>query len=400
MDDAGKRLLVVTGDFPVASETFIAAHIRGMIARGWKVAVCAGTIDPEGVSRLYPHNPPETFAVEAPALKFRKRFRFNQTRGLRRDFGGDWAEQFPDGGGPRMYSRAHVLLEFARAWRPDAVHCQFGFQAPFAGPVANTLGVPMLVVFRGNDFIRFPLEKGWGIYGKFPRRTVAIAHSDFCEGLLKRHLRVKVARVRRGVNRASFSPPKRADTWAGTVRLVVVGRLRFFKGHHLALESLALLRRLVPDKRFELTIVGGGDPEDSLWRKAEIFGLRERVELTGMLPPADVGEQMRKADIHVIPSQAGAEGFVENFCTVASEGLASGLAVVASNHGGIPEAVAGAGVLVPGGSALELARGIVHALNTDSPAGWAAKAAERAERYRDEQMMDDFERVTLEAIGD
>jgi glycosyltransferase involved in cell wall biosynthesis len=146
--------------------------------------------------------------------------------------------------------------------------------------------------------------------------------------------------------------------------------------------------------------VGGGEPDDTLWTKAELLGLREQVKLTGMLDPAGVGEQMRNADIQLIPSQAGAEGFVENFCTVASEGLASGLALVASNHGGIPEAVGDAGVLVPGGSALELARGIVHAMQTDTPEGWAAKAAAHAQRYQDEHMMDDFERVTREAIED
>lgn len=394
----GKRLLVVTGDFPVASETFIIAHIRGMIDRGWQVAVCAGTVDANEVKRIFGASAPQAYAIEARATKFRGRMGFLQRRALRRDFGADWQSRFPASGGPRMFARAHELARLARAFRPDAIHCEFGFQAPYAGPVAHALDVPMLVVFRGNDFIRFPIEHGWQIYASLPPRTRAIAHSSFCENILRANLRVSVVRVRRGVNRARFSPPLRAGQWPQTVRMVVVGRLRFFKGHHLALEAMVLLRKLVPDRRFLLTLIGSGDPDDTLWAKADILGLRGQVQLTGMLEPAAVGQQLRDADIQLIPSQAGAEGFVENFCTVASEGLASGLPLVASNHGGIPESVQSGGVLVPGGSAYELARGVAQVLRVDTPAGWAERAGNEAQRYQDDHMMDDFERVTQEAI--
>lgn len=395
---SSKRMLVVTGDFPVASETFIIAHIRGMIERGWHVCVCAGTINRPEVTRLFGATAPETHAIDERASKFRARFKFRQRGALGKCFGASWESQFPTSGGPRMFARAHELAAIAREFNPDVIHCEFGFQAPFAGPVAHALGVPMLVVFRGNDFIRFPIEHGWQIYARMPIKSVAIAHSDFCERILKRNLKVPVARVRRGVNRANFRPPARAEGWGATVRLVVVGRLRFFKGHHLALEALALLRKMMPQREFTLTLVGGGDPADTLWRKAEILGLREQVKLTGMLDPAGVSEHMRQADIQLIPSQAGAAGFVENFCTVASEGLASGLPAVASNHGGIPETVRDNGVLVPAGSAHEIARGVIALLQSNTPAGWAAKTQADSQRFQDEQMMDDFEKVTKEAI--
>jgi glycosyltransferase involved in cell wall biosynthesis len=107
---------------------------------------------------------------------------------------------------------------------------------------------------------------------------------------------------------------------------------------------------------------------------------------------------MRQSDILLIPSMPRANGWVENFCTVASEGLASGMAVVAANNGGIPEAVEGAGVLVPAGSALELARGIVHAMEKHTPAEWDEIALKKAGEYKDDWMLDDYDRVTRQAM--
>lgn len=395
---AARRLLVVTGDFPVASETFIVAHVRGMIERGWTVAVAAGTIDAARVTELFGDKAPQTFALEAAAEAFRGRMGWLRRRALAKALGREWRARFPDSGGERMFSRAYALWQVARDFKPAAIHCEFGYQGPFAGPVAAALGVPMLVTYRGSDFIRFPVQHGWQIYHAFPARTVAIGHAEFALGILRRNLKVPVVHVRRGVNRASFSAPPRAAAWPATVRLITVGRMRFFKGHHLALEALALLRRMAPATRFELTVLGGDDPGFMGWR-ARVLGLADRLHLPGMLTPAQVGEQMRGSDIQLIPSCAGAEGFVENFCTVASEGQACGLPNVASNHGGIPETARYNGVLVPGGSALELARGVIEVMRADTPAGWAKRAQEASLRFQDDHMMDDFERVTLEAIG-
>lgn len=392
------RLLVVTGDFPVASETFIVAHIAGMMQRGWEVAVCAGTIDNTYANRLFAGTPPATHALEDPAEEFRGRMGWLRKRAMRREFGEGWDALFPESAGDRMYARAYALLQFAREFKPDAIHCQFGYQGPFAGPVAHALGVPMLVTYRGSDFIRFPIEHGWQIYHAFPPRTLAIGHAEFAVNILRKNLKVPVVHVRRGVNRSRFNAPQHRAEWGELVRLVTVGRMKFFKGHHLALESLALLRRSMPGVRFELAVVGGGDADDFLRTRAKLLGLTDRLRLTGMLTPEQVGEEMRRADIQLIPSCGGARGFVENFCTVASEGLASGLPAVASNHGGIPETVRDNGVLVPGGSALEIARGVQALMQADTPAGWAAKALGASQRFQDDQMMDDFERVTKEAI--
>ena len=124
-----------------------------------------------------------------------------------------------------------------RARLGAAIHCEFGIRGRLR-PVAAALGVPMLVTYRGSDFIRFPVQHGWqiasGAHGGDRPCGIAL-------GILRRNLKVPVVHVRRASNRASFSsaaaPPLGAPL--NTVRLITVGRMRFFKGHQLALEGAA-----------------------------------------------------------------------------------------------------------------------------------------------------------------
>ncbi len=389
------RLLVLAGEFPVPSETFVVGHVRGMLSRGWEVAVCAYKIHSEALQREFEH-PLQTFELEGAADKYLQRGRISRWIALRRTLGGDYSGLFPATAGKKMPARAAAFLEVAREWKPDAIHAHFGPLGLVASPAAKLLDVPLLINYRGYDFLNYAPGTRWQAYAHFPENAVAVAHTKFCGDILRENLKIRVEHVRRGVNRERFQPPKRREAWGDTGKLLVVGRLLFNKGHHIAVDALALLRRMKPETRFELTLAGGGDMEEALGTRAEAHGVQIRT--TGALTHTEVAREMQQADILLIPSMPRANGWVENFCTVASEGLASGLAVVAANNGGIPEAVEGAGVLVPAGSAFELARGIVHAMDEHTPAEWAKLALQKAGDYKDDWMLDDYDRVTRQAM--
>ncbi|MBZ0135243.1 MAG: glycosyltransferase [Planctomycetes bacterium] len=392
------KLLVIAGEFPKASETFVVGHIQGMMRRGWEVAVAAYNVDAAEVKRVFGELAPPTFELEARAAQIRTRGTLGRWWALRRILGPGHKKLFSPGAGKKQHARAAALYEVARQCRPDVMHAHFGPLGLVASPAARLLGIPLLVNYRGYDFLNYPAASGWHVYDWLAPDAVAVGHTRFCEDILRKHLKIPVEHVRRGVNRGRFNPPERRSSWGDSVRLLAVGRLMFSKGHHLAIESLALLGRLHPNVRFELTLAGGGDFGVTLTTLADTLGVRDRVHLAGSLTHDAVAECMRSADILLIPSLPRSDGWVENFCTVASEGIASGLPVVASNHGGIPEAVEGAGVLVPAGSANELARGVAHVMDTRSPAEWSTHALSKAEDYQDAWMMDDYERVTRGAI--
>ncbi|MBX3460594.1 MAG: glycosyltransferase family 4 protein [Planctomycetes bacterium] len=392
------RLLVIAGEFPVASETFVVGHIQGMRSRGFDVAVACITLHRDALAQAFGDSPPQVFELGPRAEKLLKRPGLLRRRAYRRILGAQWQSMLPATAGNNLPARAAALVEVASEFKPEAIHAHFGPLGLIAAPASKLLGIPLLVNFRGYDFLSYAPQTRWQDYASFPHDAVAVAHTAYCEGVLRKHLKIAVRYVRRGVNRQRFAAAPRRAAWGNAVRLLVVGRLTPGKGQHIAIDALRLLRRHMPQTSFTLTFAGGGETGEELARHAGLQGVSDRVQQLGALSHDAVGQHMREADILLIPSVPRANGWVENFCTVASEGLASGLCIVASNQGGIPEAVNEAGILVPAASAFELARGVQHAMQQQGPAAWAAQAQAKAETYNESWMLDDYESVTREVM--
>ena len=129
---------------------------------------------------------------------------------------------------------------------------------------------------------------------------------------------------------------------------VTVGRLDPFKAHHLQLQALALLRKEGLD--LHLLLVGAGERERRLKSLCAELGLEDRVIFTGYLE--DVRPALAAADIFLLSSAR------EGLPMVLLEAMGAGLPIVATEVGGIPEALAGgrAGALIPPKSPGALAR--------------------------------------------
>lgn len=108
--------------------------------------------------------------------------------------------------------------------------------------------------------------------------------------------------------------------------LLFVGRLAPEKGVDTLLRALALAGG---DAR--LALVGTGPEEAGLRRLADREGVSGRVLFRGSLDPAAVRATMARSAALVLPSRA------ENFPLVLLEAMASGLPVVATGVGGVPE---------------------------------------------------------------
>jgi glycosyltransferase involved in cell wall biosynthesis len=108
---------------------------------------------------------------------------------------------------------------------------------------------------------------------------------------------------------------------------------------------------------------------------------------------------MAEADMLLVPSVRSSRGWQEAFCRVAVEGLGSGLCVIASDCGGLPETVGRGGILVPQGNADALARAIQDAWSGSTPGAWRARALTRARQFEQRLMDEDYDRLTEEALG-
>lgn len=199
----------------------------------------------------------------------------------------------------------------------------------------------------------------------------------------------RVQLVRNGVDLERFRPGDQAAARrslglpAGGRLLLGVGRLVPGKGFARAAAALA---ELPPD--VALVLVGDG-PE----RAAIAAAAPERVHLLGSLPPDRVAEACRACDLMVLPSER------EGWPNVVTEALASGLRVVATAVGGIPEILqqpavddVTLGALVPPGDDAALAAAIRRVLAAPAdPArvrafaeryGWDEPVAFLVERFR------------------
>jgi glycogen synthase len=135
-----------------------------------------------------------------------------------------------------------------------------------------------------------------------------------------------------------------------TKDLIFVGRLIRGKGVGLLIDALRELERRGVHRK--LTIVGTGPDGPEFKRAAE--GLS--VTFVGVKLDRELSELIAEHKIMVVPSLEP-----EPFGIVALEGLACGCLVVASAHGGLPEAVGPHGVLFEPGNAIALADAILAA---------------------------------------
>lgn len=165
----------------------------------------------------------------------------------------------------------------------------------------------------------------------------------------------------------------------GAVTLLFLGRLGARKGVPQLIEALGRLGA-VPGWR--AILAGDGDVVGTAARIADL-GLRDRVDVPGWVGPEAVADLMARSDILVLPS------FDENLPMSVIEGMAAGLAVVATPVGAVED------IIEHGRSGLLVAPGDVEALTS----ALGRLIADPALRQRLGQAGRAFQREHLEIEG-
>jgi colanic acid/amylovoran biosynthesis glycosyltransferase len=130
--------------------------------------------------------------------------------------------------------------------------------------------------------------------------------------------------------------------------ILFVGRLDPIKGLTVLLEAIKNLANSGVDCR--LDIVGDGPMNEILLKKVAEMGLTEKVIFNGAIGQEEIVDHYDRAQVLVISS------FMEGIPVVLMEAMAKGLAVVATNVGGITELVENGlnGLVVPTSSVDDL----------------------------------------------
>jgi glycosyltransferase involved in cell wall biosynthesis len=251
---------------------------------------------------------------------------------------------------PAGYGRAGYPLGWPRAWaavlafRPQILHAHY---ATSYGLIGAMLGWrPYVVSVWGSDVTgrraRTPLG-GALLRFVFGRADAVCATSRFLADVTRQFVRptTGITITPFGVDTARFRPrgTRRAagPLVAGTVR-----QLWPIYGLDRLLEAFARL----PDPDTRLVLIGEGGERDALARKAVGLGVAARVDLAGWVPHDRLPSALRELDVFVMPSLVP-----EAFGVAAVEAAATGLPVIASATGGLPEVVVDGetGYLVPPG---------------------------------------------------
>jgi glycogen(starch) synthase len=244
----------------------------------------------------------------------------------------------------------HALAaELCERFEFDLVHSHDWLVAGAAELAARQTERPWLVTVHATEFGR---HQGW--VQNHPQSHIHAAersmvrradHVITCSRYMRVHVAnvfgvrpAKITAIPNGIDPRDLEPVD-ADLDALRAKyatpddllVLLVGRLVYEKGFHLALDALAPLVRRLGGVRF--VIAGTGTAEAELKRQARRLGLTDHGVFLGWVGDDKLHSLYRVSDLCIVPS------IYEPFGLVALEAMASGCLCVVADTGGLREVV-------------------------------------------------------------
>lgn len=270
------------------------------------------------------------------------------------------------------------MRAFVRHFGPDVIHIQNHFLVGRgAVRVARQLKIPVVGTnhFMPENILPHapvppPLKPStarwmWRDFARVYRKLDAIAApTRTAAAMAEEWVGKPIAAISCGLDLRKFSPRKSGAYLRSRYRLpqrqiiLSVGRLEEEKRNETTIAAMPEILRNVDA---QLVIAGTGDLRVQLEQQAAGLGISERVSFLGFVPDADLPNLYPLADVFVTG------GIAELQSIVTMEAMASGLPVIASEAGALPELVGDAenGYLFSDGDADTLAQRAVHLLTDD-----------------------------------
>lgn len=260
------------------------------------------------------------------------------------------------------------IIKAIRRHKPDVIdlsHEPYSIAGAEVLTLCNWFAPKTPIVMQTNQNIlhNYPPPFNWLEQRAFRRVDAAYACSEtVCEVLRAKGFEKPSPIVTFGVDTTAFRP--RADRWRrsdGPLTIGFIGRMLPGKGLNVLASALA---RMSGDS-WRLLVVGEGPEREGFERQLKAAGLRDRAEFTGAIDFALVPEYFHQLDLMVIPTET-TERIREQFGRVIVEAMASGVPVIGSTCGAIPEVIGEAGLVFPEGDADALATGLRQLLSDEA----------------------------------
>ncbi len=234
-----------------------------------------------------------------------------------------------------------VLAKVLERRHADVLHVYFGHTGVHLLPFLRRWPGPAVVSFHGMDVM--PREDKPGYAGKLGELLrflpLVMARSESLrERLVALGCPAEKIRINRtGIPMEAYPAVAREFPADGAWRFVQACRLIGKKGLEVSLRAFAGFCGEYPRSRF--TIAGEGPLLEPLQRLAGELGVGDRVTFAGFLGGRELCELYHGSHAFLHPSQTTEDQNQEGVPNSMLEAMATGLPVLATIHGGIPEAV-------------------------------------------------------------
>lgn len=208
--------------------------------------------------------------------------------------------------------------------------------------VGRLTGLPFSVTAHARDLYQIP-RRSLQVRADAATEilTCCRANVEYLEAELDESAARKVRVIHHGVDLGQFAPDASVSDavdapGSAPVEVVTVGRLVEKKGFPDLMQACAAVSA---ETSLRLTVYGDGPLREDLERLREELGLEEVVTIAGEVDSSGIVAAMHRADVFAITPFVTADGDRDGVPNVVVEALASGLPVLATDAGGVGEAV-------------------------------------------------------------
>lgn len=223
-----------------------------------------------------------------------------------------------------------------------------GYRSPLVGVEHGGLLQEDTIGWRKRVIRR--LDRALGLWAL----DAHVAVSDFmlAEVRRRRHGQ-RTTRIYNGIDTDQYSPAG-ASVPKDTVTIGAAGRLIAGKGFDVLVRAVAAVLSRPDAPSLRVLLAGSGPEEGALARLIDSSGIGNKVNLVGKI--SDMPAFWRSCDLAVIPSTS----CVESFGMCALEAMSTGIPVVATCSGALPEIVLDGvcGRVIPCGDEIAMANAI------------------------------------------
>jgi len=243
-----------------------------------------------------------------------------------------------------LFEIAYALW-IARKRKVDLVHAHWSIPQGFTGLLLREVfGIPCVISLHGSDIYGLGSPLVRSLNAKVILGAKVCTANSYATAKIARNLsgREDIQIIPMGVDMEFFRQATgREALHCGLGRegktILYAGRLIEWKGVEYLIRALPEVIEKHPEAK--LVVVGSGPCKKDLVGVTETLNLQDKVTFLDAVSQEELFHYYSIADVFVLPSIVNDEGETEGLGVVLLEAMASGVPVIGTNVGGIPDII-------------------------------------------------------------